>query len=149
MQLNISTDYAIRVLLYLAKTSKIVSSSKLSSAIGVSSRYLLQIGAKLRDANLITTTYGSAGGYALTKPPRDISLFDIIVVMEGKIRTGKRSDSENGLEETECRLLNVAYEYLDNVLVDILKSITIDNLLTQSLEEWYLAPCLLNLGDSK
>lgn len=32
MQLNISTDYAIRLLLYLAKSSKIISSTKLAEA---------------------------------------------------------------------------------------------------------------------
>ena len=48
MQLNRSTDYAIQMLLYLAKVGKTVSSSKLAAAIGVSHRYLLQISAKLR-----------------------------------------------------------------------------------------------------
>ena len=48
MQLNRSTDYAIQMLLYLAKAGKTVSSSKLAAAIGVSHRYLLQISAKLR-----------------------------------------------------------------------------------------------------
>ena len=37
MQFNTSTDYAIRLVLCLAKESKTVSSSKLSAAIGVSS----------------------------------------------------------------------------------------------------------------
>ena len=50
MRLNRSTDYAIQVLLYLAKAGKTVSSSKLAAAIGVSHRYLLQVSAKLRAA---------------------------------------------------------------------------------------------------
>ena len=48
MQLNRSTDYAIQMLLYLAKARKTVSSSKLAAAIGVSHRYLLQISAKAK-----------------------------------------------------------------------------------------------------
>ena len=40
MQLNRSTDYAIQILLYLAKAGKTVSSSRLAAAIGVSHRYL-------------------------------------------------------------------------------------------------------------
>ena len=48
MRLNKSTDYAIQMLLYLAKAGKTVSSSKLAAAMGVSHRYLLQISAKLR-----------------------------------------------------------------------------------------------------
>ena len=35
MQLNRSTDYAIQMLLYLAKAGKTVSSSKLAAAMGV------------------------------------------------------------------------------------------------------------------
>ena len=52
MQLNSSTDYAIRMLICLAKASGAVSSSQLARTIGVSPRYLLQIGARLRDAVL-------------------------------------------------------------------------------------------------
>ena len=50
MQLNRSMDYAIRMLICLAKASGAVSSSQLARTIGVSPRYLLQIGARLRDA---------------------------------------------------------------------------------------------------
>ena len=53
MQLNRSTDYAIQMLVYLAKAEKTVSSSKLAAAIGVSHRYLLQVSAKLRGCRLI------------------------------------------------------------------------------------------------
>ena len=147
MQLNISTDYAIRLLLYLAKSSKIISSTKLAEAIGVSPRYLLQIGAKLRDSDLITTTYGSAGVYALTKPPKAISLFDIIIVMEERVKVNQRNDEEESLKQVEFKIIDIAYEYVDGVLCDILKSITIENLLSQSIEEWYLAPCLMNLSE--
>lgn len=43
MQLNRSTDYAIRMLICLAKASGAVSSSQLARTLGVSPRYLLQI----------------------------------------------------------------------------------------------------------
>lgn len=82
MQLNASTDYAIRLTLYLAKTKSVVSSNKIAEALDISSRYLLQIGTKLRDAGLITTTYGPSGGFKLIGSPKEISLFDIILVME-------------------------------------------------------------------
>ena len=68
MQLNRSTDYAIRMLICLSRASGAVSSSKLGRTIGVSPRYLLQIGAKLREAGMIETTYGPNGGLVLVKP---------------------------------------------------------------------------------
>ena len=61
-----STDYAIRMMICLADAAGPVSSSKLARMIGVSTRYLLQIGARLRDAGMITVTYGSSGGYKLS-----------------------------------------------------------------------------------
>ena len=141
MQFNTSTDYAIRMILYLAKESKTVSSSKLSAAIGVSSRYLLQISAKLRDAGLIEVTYGGNGGFSLLQPATKITLYDIVIVMEGKII--HKPLTEDTVVQEKFKALNIAYKYMGEVLVDILKSITIESLVSQSIETWYLAPCLM------
>ena len=89
MQLNRSTDYAIQMLVYLAKAGKTVSSSKLAAAIGVSHRYLLQISAKLRAAGFIRAAHGPSGGLKLAKAPEEISLYDIILSMEGAVQIGE------------------------------------------------------------
>lgn len=138
MQLNTSTDYAIRLILYLAKASKTISSSKLAAAIGVSPRYLLQISAKLRDAGFIEVTYGGNGGFSLLLPATKISLYDIVIVMEGSIIN--KSFPEGKVMREEFKILNTAYKYVSAVLIDVLKSITIESLLSQSIETWYLAP---------
>ena len=84
MQLNRSTDYAIRMLICLSRASGAVSSSKLARTIGVSPRYLLQIGARLRDADFVSVSFGAAGGYRLPRLPGEISLLDVITAMEWK-----------------------------------------------------------------
>ena len=137
MQFNTSTDYAIRMILYLAKESKTVSSSKLATFIGVSSRYLLQISAKLRDGGLIEVTYGGNGGFRLIHPANKISLFDIVIIMEGS--TVDKPFPGDALTQEKFKTLNEAYKYIGEVLSDILKSITIENLLSRSVEEWHLA----------
>ena len=123
--LNQSTDYAIRMILYLAKTACTVPSSKLSAAIGVSPRYLLQIGAKLRDAGLISVTYGTTGGYSLVKAPEKISLFEVIKVMEGSTQIKL---PEN--KQVEFRLLDAAYAHINQIVVTFLKTTTIDQLIS-------------------
>lgn len=144
MQINISTDYAIRVVVFLAKHVKTVSSSKLSKEIGVSSRYLLQIGAKLRDAGLIIVNYGPSGGYGLAQPAKEISLLDIILIMEERIQTRQQSRHEDTPNTEVFGMIDTAYGYVDSVLSEILKSITIESLIAQSVKQWYLAPYLLN-----
>ena len=136
MQFNTSTDYAIRLVLCLVKESKTVSSSKLSTAIGVSSRYLLQISAKLRDAGLIEVTYGGNGGFRLLHPANTISLFDIVIIMEGSIVD--KPFHGDVLTQEKFKTLNEAYKYIGEVLINILKSITIESLLSRSVEEWHL-----------
>jgi len=106
-----------------------VSSGRLSKVIHVSPRYLLQIAAKLLDAGLISTTNGPTGGYSLTKSPEQISLHDIIIIMEGEMRSRQRPLP--GIDDTpELLTLNMAYEHVKNTLEQSLKSITIESLLS-------------------
>ena len=132
MQLNRSTDYAIQILLYLAKAGKTVSSSKLAAAIGVSHRYLLQISAKLRAAGFIRAAHGPSGGLKLDKAPEEISLYDIILSMEGAVRTGKICGSPALEIEQEIDILERMYHSVDTMLEQLLKKITLSHLLREN-----------------
>ena len=135
MQLNRSTDYAIQMLLYLAKAGKTVSSSKLAAAIGVSHRYLLQISAKLRAAGFIRAAYGSSGGLKLVKDPDEISLYDIILSMEGAVRTGEICGSPALEIEQEIATLERMYHSVDGMLGQALKEIMLSDILDKT-EIW-------------
>ena len=113
MQLNRSTDYAIRMLICLFRASGAVSSSKLARTIGVSPRYLLQIGARLRDADFVSVSFGAAGGYRLSRlPGRDKSTgCDYCYGMEGR---KDLSECRSCIKEKqEFRLLRHVYEELE------------------------------------
>ena len=135
MQLNRSTDYAIQMLLYLAKAGKTVSSSKLAAAIGVSHRYLLQISAKLRAAGFIRAAHGSSGGLKLDKAPEEISLYDIILSMEGAVRTGEICGSPALEIEQEIATLERMYHSVDGMLGQALKKIILSDILDKT-EIW-------------
>ena len=132
MQLNRSTDYAIQILLYLAKAGKTVSSSRLAAAIGVSHRYLLQISAKLRAAGFIRAAHGPSGGLKLDKAPEEISLYDIILSMEGAVRTGEICGSPAPEIEQEIDTLERMYHSVDTMLEQLLKKITLSHLLREN-----------------
>ena len=135
MQLNRSTDYAIQMLLYLAKAGKTVSSSKLAAAIGVSHRYLLQISAKLRAAGFIRAAYGSSGGLKLVKDPDEISLYDIILSMEGAVRTGEICGTPAPEIEQEIAILERMYHSVDGMLGQALRKIMLSDILDKT-EVW-------------
>ena len=129
MQLNRSTDYAIQMLLYLAIAGKTVSSSKLAAAIGVSHRYLLQISAKLRAAGFIRAAHGSSGGLKLDKAPEEISLYDIILSMEGAVRTGEIRGRPASEMAQEMLALGEEYWKIEKMLEKTLKGITLIQIL--------------------
>ena len=133
MQLNRSTDYAIQMLVYLAKTRKTVSSSKLAAAIGVSHRYLLQISAKLRAAGFIRAAHGPSGGLALDKAPEEISLYDVILGMEGIIQTGEICGVPSDEVSQEMLMLKNEYRKVDCMLERVLKEITLARILEADL----------------
>ena len=129
MQLNRSTDYAIQMLVHLAKAGKIVSSSKLAASIGVSHRYLLQISAKLREAGFIRAAHGPSGGLKLDKAPEEISLYDIILSMEGAVRTGEICGTPIDVMAQEILALGEEYRKIEKMLEKTLKGITLIQIL--------------------
>ena len=133
MQLNHSTDYAIQMLVYLAKAGKTVSSSKLAAAIDVSHRYLLQISAKIRAAGFIRAAHGPSGGLALDKAPEEISLYDVILGMEGIIKTGEICGVPSDEVSKEMLMLKNEYRKVDCMLERVLKEITLARILEADL----------------
>ena len=129
MQLNSSTDYAMQMLLYLTKAGKTVSSSKLAAAIGVSHRYLLQISAKLRAARLIRAAHGSSGGLVLIKHPDKISLYDVIISMEGIVQVGKICGVSSSEIQLEFYALDMIYMRINTILECELKKISLKDIL--------------------
>ncbi len=127
MWLNASTDYAIRMMICFAEAAGPVPSSNLARMIGVSTRYLLQSGARLRDAGMVTVTYGSAGGYKLSLPPEEICLLDIIVLMERRAeQTALRSVEAS---DKEFQILEETYWDLGSQFSEQLRKTTISKLL--------------------
>ena len=78
MQLKNSTDYAIRIVCYLAAQERMVSTSELSRKLNVSANYVPKIAKKLKNAKIVTACEGTNGGYMLAKQPENISLMEII-----------------------------------------------------------------------
>ena len=86
MQLNMTTDYAVRILLYLGITGRITSSGEIAHEMVIPANYVPNIIKKLRDKGLVSARYGPKGGYELGKDANDITLLDVVETMEGSIK---------------------------------------------------------------
>ncbi|MFU8780317.1 MAG: RrF2 family transcriptional regulator [Kiritimatiellia bacterium] len=85
--INRETDYAVRTVLCLAKRESTdggasISTADLAGQIGVPYRFLRKIVFKLATCGVLQSRRGKGGGLALARAPKDISLFDLLCIME-------------------------------------------------------------------
>ena len=125
MQLKITTDYAIRIVYYLACRGEVITASELAYELKIPESYIPKITKKLKEANIITACEGIKGGYSLAKKTEDISLFDIISSTEVTMKLNRCLEEDgfcyrNATEHCKVHkiLLDVQQTY-DNLLKGI------------------------------
>ncbi len=84
-RVNRQTDYAVRVILALAKQPQgtRLSSSKIGKEMLIPAAFLSRIVAQLAQAGLVHTFTGRDGGLQLARPSEEITLRDVVELMEG------------------------------------------------------------------
>ena len=84
MLISTRSRYGLRALVHLARNDRStpVSLSGIARREDIPIRYLEQILGRLRTADIVRGRRGPGGGYVLSKPPAEISLLDIIKVLE-------------------------------------------------------------------
>ncbi len=94
-------------------------------------RFLEQVLHALKKAGLVTSLRGAQGGYVLAKKPSEISLADVLEVLEGPFRPVSRF---NGRLPQAAKAELLLAKVWDRVLAaerDILTSITVEELAEQ------------------
>lgn len=83
MQLTLHTDYALRVLIYLAqKKDELATISEIADFYRISRNHLVKVVHHLSTENFIQTTRGKHGGMRLGRAPELISVGDVVRRME-------------------------------------------------------------------
>lgn len=135
MQINRTTDYAIRILTILAQEKRIVSSAEIAKNMKLSQRYIIGIAKKLRENGYVKVGHGIVGGYSLNCPPHEITLLDIIVLMEGKITISRCLTADVHCDGLPC-VLHGAYSLLQSLVEDCLQTLTLEMLITKPVNAW-------------
>jgi Rrf2 family protein len=87
MKLSNRSQYGVRALFDLAYYSggKTVQINEIAKRQGIPRRFLEQIFFVLKKAAIIESTRGPKGGYSLRRPPQEVTVGEIIRVLEGPI----------------------------------------------------------------
>ena len=85
MKASLKLEYSLRVLSQLARKNKggaVTRVEELAKLEAIPRNYLVQLLNELREGGLVDSKRGKTGGYRLAKAPEDISLKQVLAVVE-------------------------------------------------------------------
>lgn len=121
MRLTVMTDYALRLLMYLAQHApRRCTIAEIAQAHDISQAHLTKITHQLAQAGFIQTVRGKGGGMGLAALPRDINLGAVVREMEPDFALVSCLGGETGCVLTgHCRLVGVLDQALQAFLAKL------------------------------
>ena len=107
MQITRQADYAIRAVRYLAMQgeNQRAATSTVAQEMKIPPSFLAKIISQLSIAGLLHTSRGARGGVTLARPPKDITLLDVVEAIDGPILLNECvGDPNSCVFEDECPL---------------------------------------------
>ena len=134
MKISTKGRYALRMMIDLATHSdkEYVALKDVANRQNISKKYLEQIVPLLSKADLLRTNRGYQGGYALSKPPEQYTVGEILRVTEGSLSPVAclQYGTNNCPRKSDCITLPV-WEGLYKTIMDYLDGITLRDIIEQ------------------
>ena len=123
MQLNLSTDIALRTLIYLGQKDANATIAEIAEAFDIAKTHLMKVVMTLVAADLVVSERGRNGGVRLAKDPRKISVGDVVRLMENNlalVRCMKEGASKDDCPlMPRCRLRKLVFKAQDAFLATL------------------------------
>jgi len=135
MRITLESDYALRILTELAEYEDVVDANTLSEATSVTIRFTLKILHKLVKHGFVSSYKGAKGGYKLKLPTDQITLKNVIELIDGPIVIARCLETSGACslnkDKTSC-----SYHHIFNTIsLDVAKklnAITIADVINKS-----------------
>ncbi|MBN1409529.1 MAG: Rrf2 family transcriptional regulator [Spirochaetales bacterium] len=130
MKLSKRTRYGLRLMIELALNYNkgALNLNEIARREEISLKYLSQIIIPLKNSGFVHSIRGSSGGYILSKPPDEVTVYDIVTILEGEMDIVECiNDPALCDRNTYCTARNV-WSRLNQSIVSLLESITLKSL---------------------
>ncbi|MDD5247222.1 MAG: Rrf2 family transcriptional regulator [Candidatus Omnitrophica bacterium] len=131
MKISAKIEYAYKAVLELSlryNNDVPVQISSISEAQGIPKKFLVQLLLRLKNANLVNSTRGIAGGYYLARAPAQITLADLFRAIDEEIVSlPKEKRSPQGSEA--ARLFFEIWRGISKEVVNRLEQINFEQLI--------------------
>jgi Rrf2 family transcriptional regulator, cysteine metabolism repressor len=131
MKLSTKSRYGLRAVIEIAKSYGSVPAKRkiVASSQGISDSYLENILIVLKNSRIIETSRGVNGGYILNRPPKDISVLEVIDALEGPIDIVDCVSSSGICSKTETCAARTIWKELSDTWKSILGNLTLQDLI--------------------
>jgi Rrf2 family protein len=126
MRVSSRADYGVRALFDLARRygQGPTQSRDIAARQRIPEAYLHQVLGALNRAGLVRSTRGPQGGHELARPPQEINLWDVLLILDGPERRAHPHASDGGAHD----VVHQVWHELQNRSIDFLKSINLETL---------------------
>jgi Rrf2 family nitric oxide-sensitive transcriptional repressor len=124
MQLNLTSDYGLRIVLYLAQKGSVTSSAEICTKMGIPPSYMHKLAKVLKNIGAIREIRGSAGGFVLKKAPENLSVLTILNAFEKTMDINKRLE-KNTLYNIDVRSYYAVRELYAEIQAELNKKFDI------------------------
>lgn len=138
MKLSTKGRYGLRAMLDMAMFNEEgpIATHTIAERQGISERYLEQLLIPLKQNGLVKSIRGSQGGYLLGRNPKDISVGDIIRVLEGPIAPVECVSEVN---PDECQradycVTRIIWSQVRDAISNVLDSYSLEDLVKKSAQ---------------
>ena len=136
LSLTKKTGYGLIAMTYLARLDgRVASAREIAETFGVPGSLLMNVLKELSAAKYVESVRGAHGGYRLTRGPEQVSVADVIVVLEGPIRLAEcLRVGERAADDLVCNVVDRCpiadpVHRVQRKLSDFLKNVTLADLL--------------------
>lgn len=118
MNLNLHTDYALRILMALAATNRQMSVNEIANGYGISHNHLAKVVQRLQSLKYIETIRGRSGGVKLAQRPEEINVGSVVRSLESmeKLVACMSPNGSGCAIDGMCGLKNVLSEAVQDFL---------------------------------
>lgn len=137
MKLSTRTRYGVRLMVALAQNygKDPVFLKDIAKGENISEKYLSLIIIPLRGVNLVNSVRGAHGGYNLSKEPSQITLKEIVDVLEGECSLVECVKNPSSCERTPICATHDVWAMIGEKISETLSSITLDRLAKMNQEK--------------
>lgn len=135
MKLSTRGRYGLRAVHYLAENEDkgYISVSDISNALKLPDNYLEQLIRILKNNDLVVSQRGARGGYKLSRSSSEISVGDVLRVLEGEMTSSQCVADRKNCDNEDCEAYYV-FTKIDNAINDAVNSITIKDMVDEKFD---------------